>query len=172
MSPVNLVSTNVWRVTPELVLALQHRLRPPVDSYLNGSQTWLVDHPPAAGEGGEAITLEWRLHPVARYLVPESLSHYDLWEQVVSQLSAGVPPTSLELGTEIRALDGIWDGLECFAAYGDEIEPSILAGWATEMLGIAPEAFGLVDHQAIGDQWSNDNGAVSIIELLFLQLQT
>lgn len=167
-----LVSTNVWRISPELILALQHRLRPPVDSYLNGSQTWLIDRAPSPGESREPITLEWRLHPVARYRAPKNLSHYDLWEQVVSQLSAEVPPTSLQLGTEIRALDFIWDGLECFAAFGDEVEPPILAAWTTEMLGIEPEAFGLVDHQSIGDQWSTSGGADSIIELLLRQLQS
>ena len=36
-------ATCVWRVDAALVLALDERLGPPVDSYLNGSQTWLAD---------------------------------------------------------------------------------------------------------------------------------
>ena len=61
----------VWRSSPELVLALDEHFGPPVDSYVNGSQTWLLDN----GPGGAA--LEWRLHPVAsarhqRTLAPAS----------------------------------------------------------------------------------------------------
>ena len=74
------VATSVWTIGPELVLALDEHLGPPVDSYVNGSQTWLT-------EG--AITLEWRLHPVSGYDVPGGLSHYDVWETVVGALSAG-----------------------------------------------------------------------------------
>ena len=45
-------------------------------------------------------SLEWRLHPVAGYRLPRDLSHYDLWEQVVAALSAGVDPDALTLGSE------------------------------------------------------------------------
>ncbi|MDQ1477906.1 MAG: hypothetical protein QOE62_3135, partial [Actinomycetota bacterium] len=47
------VATTVWTISPELVLALDAQLGFPVDSYVNGSQTWLVE------EGD--LTLEWRL---------------------------------------------------------------------------------------------------------------
>ncbi len=35
---------------------------------------------------------------------------------------------------------------------------------------IAPDASGLVDHQAVGDEWERTEGSVSIVELLRRQL--
>ena len=137
----------------------------PVDSYVNGTQTWLSDD----GPGG--MTLEWRLHPVAGYRPPAGMSHYDLWEQVVAALSAGIDADALELGTEHRTLRSIWDGLECFAAYGEEIEPAPLAQAATEALERAPDASGLVDHDHIGAVWEQANGTVSIVEMLLAELR-
>jgi hypothetical protein len=61
-------ATCVWRADATLVLALDEHLGPPVDSYLNGSQTWITDD----GPGDES--LEWRLHPVAGYRLPRDLS--------------------------------------------------------------------------------------------------
>ncbi|MBV8950879.1 MAG: hypothetical protein JOZ99_08390, partial [Actinobacteria bacterium] len=142
------------------------RLGPPVDSYVNGSQTWLTDD----GPGG--ATLEWRLHPVARYRTPGGLSHYDVWEQVVAELSAGADPESLPLGDERRALTELWDGLECYPPYGDEVEPANLARHVSETLGDPPDVSGLVDHGTIGDEWERTNGAVSIIDLLERQLRS
>lgn len=155
----------IWRVDPELVLALDERLGPPVDSYVNGSQTWITDDGP--GETG----LEWRLHPVAGYRRPGSLSHYDLWEQVVGALSAEVDADALTLGGEARTLRSLWDGLECFAAYGDDLEPAPLAQAATDALGRAPDAVGLVDHDAIGAAWEQAKGATSIVEMVFAELK-
>lgn len=157
------VATSVWTISPELVLALDAQLGPPVDSYVNGSQTWLVDDGP--------VTLEWRLHPVAAYRPPKGLSAYDLWEAVVAQLSATTDPHALHLGDEVRPLTALWDGLECYAAYGDDIEPQRLVATATAQLGRPPDRFGLVDHEEIGDAWEHANGAVSIIALLLTQLE-
>ena len=64
----------------------------------------------------------------------------------------------------------LWDGLEAFAAYGDEVEPATLAAAATEALGIPPDATGLVDHDRIGDEWERSGGRVSIVALLLEQL--
>src|SRR5512142_2403900 len=89
-APMPLVATAVWTIAPELVLALDAQLGPPVDSYVNGSQTWLVDDGP--------VTLEWRLHPVAAYRPPPGVSPYDIWESVVAQLSAAADPHALHLG--------------------------------------------------------------------------
>jgi len=99
------------------------------------------------------------------------LSHYDVWEQVVSALSVAVDPDSLTLGSEPRTLRSLWDGLECFAAYGDDLEPSPLAQAATAALGRAPDASGLVDHEAIGTAWEHAKGATSIVEMVFAQLK-
>jgi hypothetical protein len=162
---VGLSATCVWRVDGDLVLALDARLGPPIDSYVNGSQTWLADGP------GD-ITLEWRLHPVASYRAPSGLSHYDLWEAVVAALVEGADEDELELGTEHRALGSLWDGLECFAAYGEDIEPAPLARAAGDTLGRAPSAGGLVDHDRIGEAWEHSRGAVSIVGMLLAELRS
>jgi hypothetical protein len=146
----------VWRIRAELVLALAERLGEPVDRYVNGSQTWFSETP-----GG--VALEWRLHPVAGYETPKGLTHTDVWDVAVESVISGEG--------RLRPEDA-WDGLECFAAYGDDIEPGPLAAAATAELGIAPEASGLVDHSAIGDAWERTRGAVSIIDLLLAQLGT
>jgi hypothetical protein len=155
-------ATSVWTIGGELVLTLDERLGPPVDSYVNGSQTWLTEV--------DDVTLEWRLHPVDGYRIPINLSHYDVWEAVVAALSSGSDPHALRLGGETRPITSLWDGLECFAAYGDEIEPPRLAAMAAELLGRAPDAVGLVDHESIGDAWEAARGKVSIVALLLDQL--
>jgi hypothetical protein len=165
---VDLTPTAVWSLSPELVLALDEHLGPPVDSYLNGSQTWLVGDEDDTSE--TAMMLEFRLHPVSGYVTPAGCSHYDVWEAVVAQLAQGTDPAALRLGTEARPLSSLWDGLEAFPAYGDEIEPARLAGLATAALALAPDRTGLVDHEAIADAWERANGKVSIIALLIAQL--
>jgi hypothetical protein len=158
LSGVGRTSTAVWRIRPEVVLALAERLGEPVDRYVNGSHTWFTEAP------GE-VALEWRLHPVAGYVRPDGLSHNDVWDAVVDGLS-GAPPD----GAAPVAPDRVWDGLECFAAYGDDIEPAVLSAAAGAELGIPPDAAGLVDHDSIGDRWERTGGAVSIVELLLEQL--
>jgi hypothetical protein len=64
----------------------------------------------------------------------------------------------------------LWDGLECYAAYGDDIEPQQLVQSATAQLDRPPDRFGLVDHEAIGDEWERAAGAVSIVALLLAAL--
>jgi hypothetical protein len=157
------VATAVWRISPQLVLAADQRLGPPIDSYLNGSQTWLTE---TAG-----TTLEWRLHPVAGYRLPDGLSHYDLWEAVIDRLSEGCDPAAIPLGKETRALTTLWDGLECFAAHGDDVEPATLTNAACAELGLDPVATGLVDHTHIADAWERTRGSVSIVDMLFEQLR-
>lgn len=158
------LATTVWEIGAELVQALEESLGPPVDCYVNGSQTWFTET-----DGG--AMLEWRLHPTARYRLPKGLSHYDVWEAVVAQLAAGAGPQALILGSETRPLGGLWDGLECFPAHGDDLEPATLAAAATAALGLAPDAAGLVDHERIGDAWERSRGEVSIVALLLEQLR-
>jgi hypothetical protein len=150
----------VWKVTPELLLAVDEHLGPPVDSYVNGSQTWFTGEP----------VLEWRLHPVAGFGMPHGISPYDLWDGVVGALGAGAPAAQLPLGTGILDLAELWDGLECFPAYDDELEPAAVVARAATQIPIAPELAGLVDHDSVGDAWERTDGAVSIIALLTQQL--
>jgi hypothetical protein len=157
--------TALWLIDAALVTAIDAGLGMPVDSYVNGAQTWLSPD----GPGG--VELEWRLHPVAGYRAPEELTHYDVWDAVIDALAAGADPETLPLGSEVRALTTLWDGLECYAAYGDEIEPATLAGAAAEVVGRTPDAAGLVDHDAIGDAWEKTMGQVSIVDLLLAQLK-
>jgi hypothetical protein len=155
----------VWPISTELILALDERLGTPVDSYVNGSQTWLVDD-------DSPVTLEFRLHPVAAYRAPTGCSPYDLWEAVVAQLSGDADPHALRIGDDTRQVASLWDGLECFAAYGDDVEPARLSALATDALGVAPARCGLVDHDVIGDRWEQTQGKVSIVALLLEQLES
>ncbi len=150
-------STSVWRATAAVIVALDERFGEPVDAYVNGSQTWLRDD----GPGG--VTLEWRLHPVAAYRKPAALDTYEVFTSVA---------LAIETGAELPApLESLWDGLEVFAAYDDEeIEPAPLAAAAEAALGIEPDRSGLVDHEAIGDEWERSRGAISIADALFEQL--
>ena len=151
-----LVPTCVWRAVPELVVALDDRFGPPVDAYVNGSQVWLRE----SGPGG--ITVEWRLHPVPGYRRPDGVDTYDVFEATAAALAADHPPPA--------PMERLWEGLEAFPAYGDEVEPATLASSCTEELGRAPDAFGLVDHDRIGDEWERTSGRTSIVASLLAQL--
>lgn len=151
-----LIPTAVWRARLEVIVALDDRFGEPVDAYVNGSQVWLRED----GPGG--MTLEWRLHPVAGYQRPKTLGTYEVFSAVALALgTCAEPPAPLE---------ELWDGLEVFPAYGYDIEPQPLAAAGSEALGIDPDAFGLVDHETIGDQWELTRGGVSIVDDLLRQL--
>ena len=152
-----LVPTCVWKASPELLLALDDRFGEPVDTYVNGSQVWLRDDGPA----GEAI--EWRLHPVAGYRRPDGLTTEEVFDVVTAALATGDQPPV--------PLDRLWEGLEAFAAYDDELEPAILAAACSASLGMPPDAAGLADHDLIGDQWEQSRGATSIVAALLEQLR-
>lgn len=152
-----LTPTCVWRISPRLVTTLDERFGVPVDSYVNGSQVWLRDD----GPGG--ITVEWRLHPVAGFSLPDGVSTHDLFPEVAWALAAGEEPPAPP-----REL---WDGLEAFPAYGDEVEPPALADRAMAALGLPPDRHGLVDHSRIGDEWERRRGELSVIEGLVAQLE-
>ena len=151
-----LVPTALWRARREVIVALDDRFGEPVDAYVNGSQVWLRED----GPGG--VTLEWRLHPVADYQRPAGLGTYEVFSATSLALGTGAtPPAPLHL---------LWEGLEAFPAYGDDVEPLPLASAAKESLGIEPDAFGLVDHEGIADQWERSRGGTSIVGNLFEQL--
>ena len=149
----------MWRISDELVVALDARLGEPVDAYVNGSQTWLRED----GPGGEMI--EWRLHPVVGFQRPGDIGTHELFSAVALALGTSTtPPASPE---------ALWEGLEAFPAYADEgreLEPMRLAEACTTVLGLAPDASGLVDHEPIGEAWERAAGSHSIIQALFDQL--
>jgi hypothetical protein len=151
-----LTPTCVWRISPALVLALQERFGDPVDAYVNGSQVWLRND----GPGG--ATVEWRLHPVAGYERPEGVDTYDVFTSTALALDQGVDPP--------KPVAQLWEGLEAFAAYADEVEPATLGAATTDAIGIPADGCGLVDHQRIGDEWEKSGGATSIVDALLSQL--
>lgn len=138
------------------MVALDERFGEPVDAYVNGSQVWLRDD----GPGG--ATLEWRLHPVAGYRRPDGVGTYDLFPATALALASGADPPG--------PVETIWDGLEAFPAYGDEMEPLPLVGAAVTALGLQPDAAGLVDHENVADEWERSRGATSIVAALMSQL--
>ena len=152
----SLTPTCVWRATPDLVIALDARFGEPVDAYVNGSQVWLRDD----GPGG--LTIEWRLHPAPGYRRPAEIDTYEVFSTTAHALATGAGLAA--------PLDALWEGLEAFPAYGDEIEPAVLASVATDALGRAPDAAGVVDHEAIGREWERAAGHASIVDMLFAQL--
>jgi hypothetical protein len=156
MGPV-LTPVCVWVARPDVVIALDERFGEPVDAYVNGSQVWIRD------DGPGDIALEWRLHPIAGYRKPQGVDTYALFAEAAHALATGAEPPA--------PLERLWDGLEVFAAYGDEVEPATLAASCTDALGIAPDASGLVDHAVIGDEWEKTGGNVSIVDSLLVQLR-
>ncbi len=152
------VPTCVWRATPELIVALDERFGEPVDTYVNGSQVWLRD------DGPDDVVFEWRLHPVAGYKRPEGLETEAVFGTVALAYAMHESPPA--------PLEALWDGLECFPAYAADIEPATLAASAGAALGQVPDAYGLVDHEAIAAEWEKARGAVSIVGALFGQLTT
>lgn len=172
----------IWRVTPALLGALDEHLGSPVDSYVNGTQVWLTPEPtntPSERQGVDSeATLEWRLHPAAGFRIPSGCSHHDLWDEAqeaAATLADGHPAggggDSLAIGEERRPLTSLWDGLECFPAYGDEFEPAVLAARARALLPLEPTASGLVDHGRIGKVWERSGGAASLVDMLLEELQ-
>lgn len=128
-----------------------------MDAYVNGSQTWLRD------DGPGALPLEWRLHPVAGFRRPASVeSHYDLFSAVALAIATHTAPPADPAE--------LWDGLEAYAAYGDEVEPAPLAAACHAALGIPADASGLVDHERIADAWEAAGGSVSIVDALLAEL--
>jgi len=153
-----LTATCVWLATPELVVALDGRFGEPVDAYVNGSQVWLREDGPAG------MTLEWRLHPVAGYQRPASAGTYDVFSRTALALATGGRPPA--------PLEQLWEGLEAFSAYDEEVEPAPLAAAAVDALGIQPDAVGLVDHVVIADAWERSGGRTSIVGALLAQLRS
>jgi hypothetical protein len=158
VTEANRIAACVWRVSAELLIALDEHFSSPTDAYVNGSQVWLRE------DGPQGETLEWRLHPVSGYSRPNGMATDDVFDRVVFRLATGQDP--------VVGYDALWEGLEAFPAYGDDIEPARLAAACSAALGVAPDAFGLVDHDSIGDRWESANGKRSIIADLFEQLQT
>jgi len=158
MKRTALTASAVWRTSAPLIVALQERFGEPLDAYVNGSQVWLRE------DGPHGTTLEWRLHPVAGYQRPVNMATLEVFASVVFSLSS--------TGEGSPSPNSLWDGLECFAAFDDDLEPALLVASAMAALGIEPDFAGLVDHRRVGDEWERSRGATSILTTLIGQLQT
>ena len=143
-----LVASAVWRVRPDVVVAVDGRFGEPIDAYVNGSQVWLRE------DGPQGVMLEWRLHPVPGYRRPGSIGTDEVFSAAALALAEG--------GTPPAGLDDLWDGLEAFPAYDDVVDPQALAVAATASLGIPPDAFGLVDHERIAYLSGNTRAGTSL----------
>jgi hypothetical protein len=141
-----------------LIVALDEKFGEPIDAYVNGSQVWMRE------DGPDEMLFQWRLHPVAAYKRPAGVETDAVFGQAALAFATGATPPA--------PLIELWDGLECFPAYGDDIEPANLAAAAAAALGITPDASGLVDHEAVGDAWEKSRGSTSITAALFGQLNT
>ncbi len=153
-----LVSSAIWLISPQLVVALDDRFGEPTDTYVNGSQVWLRD------DGPDGLTIEWRLHPVAGYVRPKGVPTSDVFGRVALALALA------QDGAHPAEPSTLWDGLEAFPAFYDEIPVDVLREVVVRTLGIEPSAVGEVDHEKIGDAWERDAGRRSVIDDLRQQL--
>ncbi len=154
---VERVACCVWPATAAVVVAVDDRFGQPLDAYVNGSQVWLRDDGPAGA------TLEWRLHPVGGYRRPEGVGTYDVFPTVALAVATGATPPA--------PLESLWEGLEAFAAHGDDLEVAALVSAAAESLGIPPRWSGHVDHERVADEWQRSGRRSSIVAGLIAQLE-
>lgn len=158
-----LTATCAYRVDAALLELLDRHLGPPLDSYVRGWQVWLEPNGPA----GE--TLEWRLHPPAGFRMPRGENPHDLFGVVLQGLANVDHPDTdtFAVGTERRSLPQIWEALEVFPTFGDEIPPDQLArAAATALGGRMPDVAGHVDHGRMGDEWKGRRGDYSVASIL------
>jgi hypothetical protein len=155
---VPLVATVVWRISAQLLVALDDRFGEPVDSYVNGSQVWLRT------DGVNDETIEYRLHPVGGYVRPKGLST----DQVFSHTALACAQNE----AAVAPIETLWDGLEAFVAFDDEgpLTPDVLADIGRAQLGIEPTAWGMVDHEGIALRWEKSVRTTSIMGELLEQL--
>lgn len=163
-----------YRVDVVLIEELDRHLGPPLDSYVRGWQVWLEDH----GPSGE--TLEWRLHPPAAFRMPRGVNPHDLFDlvlqglaEVAGEVDGDVPADSatFPLGDERRSLAQVWEVLEVFPTFTDDVAVDDLVAVVTDALGgRRPDAAGHVDHARLGDVWKGRRGDFSIAEALLEQL--
>lgn len=149
-----LTTTCAYRVDAALIELLDRLLGPPLDSYVRGWQVWLEPH----GPDGE--TLEWRLHPPARFRMPRGVNPHDLFGDVLQELAgADEPDPELTLGGARQRLTQVWEALEVFPTYGDPVTPDELVAAAGAVLdGRRPDVAGEVDHARMGDEWKGRRG--------------
>ncbi|MBW3577794.1 MAG: hypothetical protein KY462_08675 [Actinobacteria bacterium] len=150
--------TCVFDVDADLLRALEAALGPPIDSYLNGWQVWLE---PAQLPGhAEPVELEYRLHPPHGFSQPAGLSHHDLWDTVIQQVTEDA--VDVEVGRETRRLHQLWVLLEVYPTYREPVTAEHLRAAVEEVLGRSSLAAGYVDHDALGARWKRTKGGFDL----------
>ncbi|MFN8015944.1 MAG: hypothetical protein U0R17_04990 [Acidimicrobiia bacterium] len=132
---------------PELPKQLIQKLGDPTDSYWNGSHTWFSELNNAR--------IEWRLHPVTSFSMPEASRPEDLLD--------------LALEGQIDS-EHYWEGLEIFPCDEDEVDINELKQYINEKINLEVDAIGNVNHDEIGDAYEHTGGQVSIVKLLLEQI--
>lgn len=135
------------KTSPDLLKRLHDAFSEPVDSYWNGSHTWFT-------EWGD-IDLEWRLHPVSAFEMPEASRPEELFE------------LALEGQLDV---EHYWEGLEVFVINDGVTTPDQLAHHVKETLGIDVDAQGFVNHDVIGNSYEHSAGNTSVISELIEQM--
>lgn len=153
-----LTTTCAYRVDAGLIELLDRSLGPPLDSYVRGWQVWLEPN----GPGGE--TLEWRLHPPARFRMPRRENPHDLFGDVLQEIAgADDDDPTLTIGGEGLRLTAVWEVLEVFPTYGEPVTPGdLVAAVAGVLAGRRPDVAGAVDHARMGDEWKGRRGDYSV----------
>ena len=123
----------------------------PVDSYWNGSHTWF-EEPEEWGD----IRIEWRLHPVKGFTMPDASRPEELFELI---LENKVDPTHY------------LEGLEVFPVDENEISLNDFKEYVISRISIEPDFAGIVNHDEIGNSFELSNGEISIVELLSEQMK-
>lgn len=156
------VATCVYRVDGPLIEALDARLGPPLDSYVRGWQVWLEPH------GPDGQTLEWRLHPPARFTMPRGVDPHDLFDVVLQGLAE--PGADFAVGNERRSLSEVWEVLEVYPAFPDPAAPvtpeSLVDVAASALGGRRADVAGHADHARLGDLWKGKRGDFSVGRVL------
>lgn len=153
-----LVATALWKITPELLVALDDRFGEPIDTYVNGSQVWLRT------DGPNEETIEYRLHPIGGYVKPKGVATDQVFASCALACAQQTEPPA--------PIDTLWEGLEAFIAFDDEgpLSSAVLADVGAGTIGIECTAHGMVDHEGIAQRWEKSVRATSIVSELIEQL--
>lgn len=142
-------ATCVWRLRPEVLVALHERFGAPADTYGNGSQTWL------RSDGPDGTPVEWRLHPRPDFTRPAELAVSQVFPLVAGAVARDEEPAIDP--------DRVWSGLEAAWAFDEDLDVTALEAATRAALGLDPDAGGPVDRDALGSEWERSGGRLDVI---------
>ena len=161
------VATTVWRMSPELDRARSTRA-----SARRSTATSTARRPGSPTPAPAPPPLEWRLHPVAGYRPPKGVGPYDAVGRGHRTARRG-RRRRRRCRSATNAARSHRCGTDSSASPSTSSTSSRRRSPRanTEMLGRAPDAVGLVDHERIGSVWERARGGVSIVALLLEELR-